>query len=176
MSEIVLTDQATQTGLAAMLNVSQQTVSKQYKKGILSPNGTYIDWLREYTEHLRNEAAGRGGDSQQVLTRARIDETLENTAVKRQQRLRDAGTLLDKDDTILLVAELAGQLRGHVMTAGDEIVEELISRYKLELDDDIILKPLRSALGHCATDVREFAGRSGSDGIELGADAAASGS
>lgn len=174
MSEFVLSDTATQTGFAAMLNVSQQTVSKQFKKGVLSPQGTYLDWVREYSEHLRNEAAGRGGDSQQILTRARIEETLENTAVKRQQRLKDAGTLLDKDDTVLLVSELAGRLRGHVMTAGDEIVEELISRHKIELEDDLILKPLRSALGHCATDVREFAGRIGGDGGELGADATTS--
>lgn len=166
MSDFVLTDQATQTGFAELLDVSQQTISKQYKKGVLHSGGTYQDWLIQYTKHLREEAAGRGGDSQQVLTRARIEETLENTAAKRQQRLKDAGTLLDKDDTAMLVSEMAGQVRGHVMTAGDEIIEELSSRYKLELEDDVILKPLRSALGHCATDVREFAGRIGADSGE----------
>lgn len=166
MSDFVLTDQATQTGFAELLDVSQQTISKQYKKKVLQSGGTYQEWLVQYTKHLREEAAGRGGDSQQVLTRARIEETLENTAAKRQQRLKDAGTLLDKDDTAMLASEMAGQIRGHVMTAGDEIIEELISLHKLELEDDLILKPLRTALGHCATDVREFAERIGADSVE----------
>jgi hypothetical protein len=171
MTDFNINDVANQTGFAALLNVSQQTISKQYKKGVLYNGGTYREWLVQYTNHLRDEAAGRGGDAQQILTRARIEETLENTAVKRQQRLKDANTLLDKEDTILLVTEMTGQVRGHVMAAGDEIIEELISRYKLELDDDIVLKPLRSALGYCATDVKEFAERINGDELESGSSA-----
>ena len=52
---------ASQTGFAALLNVSQQTISKQYKKGVLHNGGTYREWLVQYTTHLREEAAGRGG-------------------------------------------------------------------------------------------------------------------
>ncbi len=166
MNSFDINDQATQTGFAELLNVSQQTISKQFKKGVLHVGGTNREWLVQYTEHLRQEAAGRGGDSQQILTRARIEETLENTAVKRQTRLKDAGVLLDKDDTVLLVTEMTGQLQGHVMSAGDEIIDELISRYKLELDDNAILEPLRIALRHCATDVKELGERIGGDSIE----------
>lgn len=166
MSDFNIEDQASQTGFAALLNISQQTISKQYKKGVLKIGGTYREWLIEYTEHLRKEAAGRGGDSQQILTNARIEETLENTAAKRQARLRDAKTLLDKEDTVLLITEGVGQLRSHVMTAGDEIIDEIISRYKIELEDDIVLKPLRTALGHCATDVKELGERITGDGAE----------
>lgn len=170
--EINLSDKATQSGFATLLGVSQQSISKQYKKGTLYTGGTYLEWLRQYTEHLRNEAAGRGGDSQQLLTRARIDETLENTALKRQQRLKDAGTLLDKEETILLVTEMSGLLRSHVQTAGDEIIDELLSRYKIELDDDIVHKPLRSALGYVATDVEQFAQRISGDGDDIDANTA----
>lgn len=169
MSDFNLNDKATQTGFAELLKVSQQSISKQYKKGVLHSGGTYHEWLLQYTEHLRNEAAGRGGDSQQLLTLARIEESREKTAAMRLSRLKDSETILDKEDTLQLLTGLATQIRTHMYSAEDEIVDDLISQYKIELDEDVIRNPIRSALGHIAKDVRQSAERIGGDGIGTGA-------
>ncbi|MEY8204172.1 MAG: hypothetical protein RPR40_03770 [Bermanella sp.] len=150
---------ASQTGFAALLNVSQQTISKQYKKGVLHNGGTYREWLVQYTTHLREEAAGRGGDSQKILTEVRIEETQENIAEKRQRRLTASKELVDRESALNWIVESATGIQGFVMGAGETIIESISEKYRIELDSDDVTAPLRTALGHIASAGSELAER-----------------
>jgi phage terminase Nu1 subunit (DNA packaging protein) len=60
----------TQRGLRALVGVSQPAVSDMLGRGILGEGQTAITWLRAYTAHLREQAAGRGADGELAANRA----------------------------------------------------------------------------------------------------------
>lgn len=57
-----------------LVGISQQAVSTFVQRGILPDGASGDEWLLAYCDHLREVAAGRGGDSQSELTaeRARL--------------------------------------------------------------------------------------------------------
>lgn len=151
-----LNSPANQTTFGKLVGASQQAISKQVEKGVLIPGQTHAEWLKVYVSHLREEAAGRGGDHQAQLTMARIEESRENAAEKKQRRLTAAQALLVRDEVEAAILELPRYIQSSVLSAGDTIIEAIESRYSIELDDEIVTKPLRSALGHAANRVVEF--------------------
>ena len=135
---------------ASIVGVTQQAISLKVQEGLLPRDGTYAEWLVLYCERLRKEAAGRSGEAQDRLTEARIEESRENSAEKKQRRLAAARDLLQRADVETLVIGLATAVRQSVTGAGDEIQQKLASKYSIELEDDDIKEPLRSALRHVA--------------------------
>jgi phage terminase Nu1 subunit (DNA packaging protein) len=63
-----------QSHFGVLVGISQQAVSELVRRQVLSEGGTAGDWLRAYCEHLREVAAGRGGESSIELAgeRARL--------------------------------------------------------------------------------------------------------
>lgn len=57
-----------------LVGISQQAVSTLVQRGILPDGASADEWLLSYCDHLREMAAGRGGDAQGELTaeRARL--------------------------------------------------------------------------------------------------------
>tara|TARA_R100001143_G_scaffold31127_1_gene30198 strand:- start:22371 stop:22868 length:498 start_codon:yes stop_codon:yes gene_type:complete len=145
-----LQGKASQTLFAQLVGVSQQVIALKVKDGILPRDGTYAEWLALYCDRLRNEAAGRAGEAQNRLTEARIAEAQESTAEKKQRRLKDAKQLLQRADVEVLILELPRITRQQIMTTGELIQEALEAKHGLELTDDDIQEPLRSALGRIA--------------------------
>lgn len=160
---LTLGDPASQTAFAELVGVTQQAIAMKVKEGLLPRGGSYAEWLAIYCDRLRMEAAGRAGEAQQRLTEARIDEARENTAEKRQRRLKDAGNLLQRSDVEVILLELPVMTRQEVTITGEQIEEALQAKYSIELTDDDIKEPLRSALGRIADRAGKLIESIGSD-------------
>jgi hypothetical protein len=168
---IDLNSAAKQITFCELVGVSQSAIAQHVKKGRLKSGGTYGEWLLAYTEHIRNEASGRGGDHQASLTAVRIMEMHENIAEKRQRRLAAASDLLDRSMVEAWVGEAAGTIQTLVMGAGDTIVESIAAKYNVEVDSDDVLGPIRTALGHAGKAGSELAERLSNLGGDVSSDA-----
>lgn len=60
----------TQTEFANLVGISQPAVSDLLTRNILRPGQTGATWLLRYTNHLREQAAGRGADGELAANRA----------------------------------------------------------------------------------------------------------
>lgn len=64
----------TQAQFGDLVGISQPAVSELLRRQVLSENGTAGEWLQSYCAHLREVAAGRGGENSLELAaeRARL--------------------------------------------------------------------------------------------------------
>lgn len=171
VTDIQLSDVATQAGFARLVGTSRQAISNHCAKGVLPDGGTYRDWISAFFEHMREQAAGRGGDSD-TLTAVRIEETQENIYEKRQRRLLAAGELLDRAVVEQWVVSAAGNIQTFVMEAGENILESLSEKYGVEVDAEDVIGPIRTALGYAGKAGSELAERFAAVGDDVGADSA----
>ena len=72
----------TQTAFADLVGVDQSVISRLISDDVLTKEGTALDWLRQYTGRLREQAAGRLGDEAGGL-----DLVQERAALAREQRI-----------------------------------------------------------------------------------------
>ena len=74
MSRVDLDMPGTQAQFGDLVGISQQAVSLLVSRAVLHDGAALGEWLLSYTDHLREIAAGRGGDSSLVLAaeRARL--------------------------------------------------------------------------------------------------------
>ena len=77
---IDMEQQATQASLAALVGVTQPTISKLMADGKIPASGTLGELLLAYCQRLRDQAAGRLGDS------LGLDLVQERAALAREQR------------------------------------------------------------------------------------------
>jgi len=80
----------TQEQFGDMVGVSQPVVSDLLTRGILLAGQPAATWLRAYTKHLREQAAGRGADGELARERARLareqaDRVAMDNAVNRRE-------------------------------------------------------------------------------------------
>lgn len=84
-----LAQPVTQEEFAALIGVSQQAVSDMASRGVLVAGGDAGSWLRAYTAHLREQAAGRDGgalsEARASLAREQRDEVAMRNAIKRKE-------------------------------------------------------------------------------------------
>lgn len=158
-----LNAKAEQSRFALLVGTSQPAISAHVKKGVLTRGATYAVWLAEYCEQLRKEASGRAGSKQEQLTEARIFESRENAAAKQQSRLKEARTLVLVDDMVLLLNELPKLTKTEMTNAGEKILESLKAKHGIPIDDDDVLEPIRSALGHIGDRARQLRQTVGAD-------------
>lgn len=163
MKRLDLGTKASQSRFAELVGVSQQAIALKVKDQTLPRDGTYAEWLVIYCDRLRREAAGRSGEAAEQLTQARIEESRENTAEKKQRRLAGAKQLLIRQDVEHLILQLPTMTRQQVMTTAEEIQEALEAKYSIELTDDDIKQPLRSALGRVGDHAGELVASFGGD-------------
>jgi hypothetical protein len=62
----------TQEQFGDLVGISQQAVSELLGRAILQGGQPAATWLRAYTKHLREQAAGRGADGELARERARL--------------------------------------------------------------------------------------------------------
>ncbi|NKI97551.1 terminase small subunit [Rhizobacter sp. SG703] len=80
----------TQEQFGDLVGVSQPVVSELLSRGILKAGQPASAWLRAYTKHLRELAAGRGADGELARERARLareqaDRVAMDNAVNRRE-------------------------------------------------------------------------------------------
>jgi len=86
----VLSRPVTQEQFGDLVGVSQPVVSDLLARGILLAGQPAATWLRAYTKHLREQAAGRGADGELARERARLareqaDRVAMDNAVSRRE-------------------------------------------------------------------------------------------
>jgi len=85
-----LSEPLTQEQFGDLVGVSQQAISELLGRGILKAGQPAATWLRAYTKHLREQAAGRGADGELARERARLareqaDRVAMDNAVNRRE-------------------------------------------------------------------------------------------
>jgi len=80
----------TQEQFGDLVGISQQAVSELLGRSILQAGQPAATWLRAYTKHLREQAAGRGADGELARERARLareqaDRVAMDNAVSRRE-------------------------------------------------------------------------------------------
>ena len=103
-----LDKRATQAEFAKLVGVSQQAISKQLDKGALHAGETLREWLLRYCNHLRDQAAGRGGSQQESLAAAKTEEAQVKTALNRLEYQKKLGVLVVADDVGYALNDWAG--------------------------------------------------------------------
>ncbi|WP_158657985.1 hypothetical protein [Agarilytica rhodophyticola] len=153
-----LNSHVNQSEFANIVGVSRQAIQKQSKKIGLDKALTLGEWLVLYCEHLRQEAAGRGGDAAVGLSEQRAEESRQNTLAKMLDNMEKMGLLCPTEDVIEAFNGLSHTIPTAIDNAGEKIVEKITSQHKIEFDDELVFEPLRSAIESIADDAKKLGG------------------
>ena len=148
---------ATATGFAELVGISQPAVSKHIANGVLTQGASFREWLREYCEHLREYAAGRGGGQHDALTRARTEESSVKSALGRIQYNEKIGTLVPADDAGRALEDWAGYANREYLAGVDKLVNEIQSAHEIQVDSETVQNIAEST----ARRIAEYAGKLG---------------
>ena len=139
-----------------MVGCSAQAIQKQASKIGLNKGGTYAEWLRTYCEHLRTEAAGRGGESMNDLTRQRILESQQKTLAMTLDNQEKLGNLVSVEDMSSVFDEFTTAVPVSFNSAAETILAAIESKYAIPLDDELVHGPLRAAAERLAGSARKL--------------------
>lgn len=156
--------EATQSGFAGLVGVSQPSVSKRVKSGLLTPGDSYWQWLLEYVEELRRQASGR--NDQEGFQEARTEDMKATAAMKRLSLHEKAGNLIVKAEAHALLANWASFAVREYSAAVSRLVADIESQCGVTVPPEVIEK-------HAATAIRRVGdyGRSpGVSGVGSGGD------
>ena len=102
----------TQSEFGVLVGVSQQAVSDLLSRNVLDPGRPASGWLLAYTSHLREQAAGRGGDGELAANRAEESrvrrELLEIKLAERRKEVAPVA-LIEQ-----VLAHIGAQIRSHL--------------------------------------------------------------
>lgn len=131
-----LLDQVTsQADFAEMIGVSEARVSQMMSEGVIARGETAHQWLLAYSERLRDQAAGRMGD-----TAGGLDPAQESAALKRSQRegqeIKNAVARGEFAPAGLL-ADVLGMASGSVVDRFDQL-EGTLRKACPEISDEVM--------------------------------------
>lgn len=152
----LLKEKANQTSFAELVGVSKQAIQKVAVRAGLRKGGTHAEWLRAYCEHLRTEAAGRGGESMQDLTKQRILESREKTLSMQLENLERLGHLVSVEEMTGVFDELSSAVPISMNNAAESILSAIESRHSLNIDDELVHGPIRAATERLAGTARKL--------------------
>lgn len=106
-----------------------------------------LDEIREkYILDLREKAAGRGGDDQGELTRARIRDTNASANLREIQFFESTGQLVSVDDFEILLSAWATQARSEFINGINKIIGDIEGAHDVQVDREVVDGHSRSAL------------------------------
>lgn len=164
MAVVDLDEKASQTGFAALIGTSQQTISKQIKKGHLSEGGTYGEWLHQYYEHLSTQAAGRGGEDQVDVARATYDEKVTKTALMRLDYQEKLENTIHKEEAYQLLADWVAAAARYFREAFERLDRDVSDLTGESLPDGLIEKHAGAAIERVRGHVLQLEGSSAQSG------------
>ena len=98
----------TQEQFGDLVGVSQPVVSELLSRGVLLAGQPAATWLRAYTKHLREQAAGRGADGELARERARLArEQADRVAMDNAQSRKELAPVSVLE---LVLAKMAGDV------------------------------------------------------------------
>jgi len=142
---------ATQNEIAKHLDMSVRNLREVLNKLGMSSKENSIDEIRvAYIKHLREGAAGRGGNDQANLTQARTREAVASAHLKELQIAEKAGTLIPAEEIEPGLSALVVALRTELLTLPDKLTMAIKTLHDVDIDSALIEEPIHDALQHFA--------------------------
>ncbi|MEJ1409383.1 MAG: hypothetical protein RPU60_04080 [Candidatus Sedimenticola sp. (ex Thyasira tokunagai)] len=129
---------ATQAKFGRLVGITQQAVAQHQAKGSIPKSGTYLDLLFAYSEHLRKEASGRGGEDQGALARAKTRQAEIDADNKELQFHREVKNLVPVQEIEPILSGWAVTARSEFMHALERIVAGIESQHGITVDQKIV--------------------------------------
>lgn len=165
-----LLNSPTQAEISKHLSMSERNL-RDVLRGLNIDHKTYsLDEIRDaYIKDLREKAAGRGGDEQQSLTKARTREAQINTQTKELEYFTKVGLLVPVDEIEPILQSWAVLARSEVMNALDKVTAFLESKHGIEIEQGLIDDSLGAAFTAIADYPRNNSKVDGEGSKEVGA-------
>lgn len=166
METLNLNAKASQTAFARLVGVSQQAISKQIEKGNLSEGATFGEWLTEYCDQLRDQAAGRGGEGQVDVAQATYEEKKTKTALMRLDYHEKLENTINKEEAYSFLADWSMYSLRQFRQSFERLRDDMNNQLEIELPPEMVEKHAGAAIER----VRDYALKlGGSDGESGGA-------
>ena len=150
---------ATATEFGRLVGVTQQAISKQVVAGVFENCRTLREWLLAYCDHLREQAAGRGGSLQETLAAARAEEATVKSAVLRLQYQEKLGTLVAVEDARQALERWATFANREMKACIERLVSEVQAAHSIDVSADLV-NPLVESTANRVADYAQKLGES----------------
>ena len=142
-----LTEPCTQQQFGDLVGISQQAVSDHLASGEMQPGQTAAEWLLDYCEHLREQAAGRGADGELARQRTiatQISRERNEIQLAKDRREYAAVNLLEQ-----IIAHVSSQIRDHLQALVVQLKMRCphLSAEDLKIAETIVFETLNLAAG-----------------------------
>jgi hypothetical protein len=129
----------TQREIAEHLDLSERRVRDVLNELGVDWKATPLDAIRTaYIRYLRERAAGRGGDEQGALSRARTQQALADARMKELQYYRELKLLVPVEELEPALRDWAAMARGEVRNAVEKLLAAIRSQHGVEVATDVV--------------------------------------
>ncbi|MDC0003794.1 protein phosphatase CheZ [Porticoccaceae bacterium] len=150
-------DKFSQAELAEHLDISERRLRDLLREFGLDHKADSADSIRlAYISKLREEAAGR---SEKGLAAVRERETMASAQLKELDLAERLKLIINIPDIEPLLIHLMKDMQAQIIAAGNRAVQAIEAEHGITLNDELILKPIRSALGNVAGSADQFNSR-----------------
>jgi len=161
-----LNEKANQSSFGRLVGISQPSVKDFVDKGVLIPGQSLQHWLLQYCERVRNEAAGRGGDDQKSLTRARTKDAETSAQLKEIQINEKLGVLVNVEDVEPKLIAMVTAARTELLSLPSKLTGEIKALHGIDIDESLIEERIYEALEHLAGGMRNNTSVDDDEGLE----------
>lgn len=160
----------TQLEVARHLDMSERNARDVLHALNIDWRTTPLDEIRiAYIRDMREKAAGRGGDDQTALTRARVRDHTASAELKELQIMERSGELTEITEIEQKLLAMITAARTELLTLPDGLAQELRALYGVEVDAGLIEDRIHDALTHLASRLEDsLAGDVAPDGEGVG--------
>lgn len=146
---------ANQTQIGLVIGKSQQAVSKLAAKAGLKADATNGEVLRGIFERLTEEAAGRGGEYQQELTKARIRAENGKADLAEISIREKAGLLVLAEEVEPIMLRMVTAARQELLTLPGKFASDMKMLHGIDIDESLVTERIHDSLKHLATSLQE---------------------
>lgn len=148
------------------LGITKQAVGDLVKKMGFS-GGTNGELIVAISNRYREQAAGRGGDLQGELTRAKIRDLNESADWRMIQKNKELGKLLLVEEVEPQLLAMVTAARQELLTLPGKLAGDLKSLHGVDVDVTLIEERIHDALNHLATSLHGNDAEHASAGDEI---------
>jgi len=161
---------ATLESIATHLDMTERNLRDVLKKINLNHRKTSVTEIRVgYIRHLRNQAAGRGGDHQKEAALAKIRESSATAQLKELDFYEKIKLLVPVEEIEPILDNWAVLARSEIKNAVDKIIANLESKHGIEIEQGLIDESLGSAFTAIGSYPRNISQDDVESGEEVGA-------
>lgn len=153
----------TQTEIAKHLDMSERNAREVLKTLGIDWTATTLSAIRiAYIRDIREKAAGRSGDEQMSLTRARTKNATADTELKHIQIREKSGELVPVAGIEPQITAMITAARQELLSLPAQLAVEINALHGVDIDPDLIQQRIYDALNHLTRS--NFADPAGDDG------------